>query len=366
MNGVLGMLDLLRDTQPTPEQQRLLDTALQSGQALLELINDVLDLSKVEAGHLELEDEPFEITALLNEVMRAFAVRAEARGVELRGPSGDIPAVSVVGDASRLRQILTNLVGNALKFTETGWVELAVDWTTIGTDKIELSIRVRDTGIGIDPTVRDRLFEPFAQADASTTRRFGGTGLGLAICRKLVGLMGGRIWADARVGGGSEFAVCIPYGLAPAVCAVPSESKPSEFDAEISLAGTRVLLVEDNPVNQTVACGMLHRLGVVTSTAENGAEALRMLQDQRYDLVLMDVQMPVMDGYEATTRLRQIETADALPATPVIALTANALSQDRHAALAAGMNDFLTKPLTRNALRGVLTRWIADAAPHAS
>jgi PAS domain S-box-containing protein len=364
MNGVLGMLDLLRDTQPTPAQQRLLDTALQSGQALLELINDVLDLSKVESGHLELEAAPFEVGALLNEIMRAFAARAEARGIELRGPSGRIPAVAVIGDAGRLRQVLTNLVGNALKFTETGWVEVAVEWATQGTDRIQLSIAIRDTGIGIDRAVRDRLFEPFAQADTSTTRRFGGTGLGLAICRKLVGLMGGRIWADGRIGGGSEFGVRIPFDLAPSMSAAPPEPKPSESDAVVSLTGKRVLLVEDNPVNQKVACGMLRRFGVITSTAENGAEALQMLKDQRYDLVLMDVQMPVMDGYEATVRLRQAETGDGLTATPVIALTANALSQDRQAALAAGMNDFLTKPLTRNALQEVLTRWVSDAAPH--
>ena len=185
MNGVLGMLDLLCDTQPNAQQQRLLDIAVQSGHALLELINDVLDLSKVESGHLELESEPFELDALLNEVMQAFGARAEAQGVGLIGPTGRIPAGAVIGDAGRLRQVLTNLVGNALKFTENGQVEITVDWAALERDQVELSIAVSDTGIGIDPAVRDHLFEPFAQADASTTRRFGGTGLGLAICRQL-------------------------------------------------------------------------------------------------------------------------------------------------------------------------------------
>jgi CheY-like chemotaxis protein len=176
--------------------------------------------------------------------------------------------------------------------------------------------------------------------------------------------MGGRIWADGRIDGGSEFGVRVPIDLAPPMSAAPPEPKPSESDAAVLLAGKQVLLVEDNLVNQKVACGMLRRFGVTTSTAENGAEALQMLQDRRYDLVLMDVQMPVMDGYEATARLRQAETAGGLSPTPVIALTANALSEDRQAALAAGMNDFLTKPLTRNALQQVLTRWVSNTAPH--
>lgn len=384
MNGVLGMLDLLRDTQPTEQQRELLDVALQSGQDLLELINDVLDLSKIEAGHLALESLSFRVSDILNGVMLAFKGRAESKKIALLGPTGQIPSKCLLGDPGRLRQILTNLIGNAIKFTDQGKVELAVDWRNIPDDAaIELSLSVKDTGIGIDPKIRDQLFQPFAQADASTTRRFGGTGLGLAICRKLIDLMDGRIWAQGRDGGGSEFQVCIPYRLDLSAAPVsveppldepapdepaPDESAPDALRPEDlapgdqrSLADHDLLLVEDNLVNQAVARGMLKRLGLRVVIASDGAQALERLRDAHYDLVLMDVQMPVMDGYQATIRLRQLEAERGLPKTPVIALTANALSQDREAALAAGMNDFLTKPITREALERVIRRWTLDA-----
>ena len=399
MNGVLGMLDLLRDTQPTEQQRELLEVALQSGQDLLELINDVLDLSKIEAGHLALESLSFKVSDVLNGVMLAFKGRAESKKIALLGPTGQIPSNRLLGDPGRLRQILTNLIGNAIKFTDQGEVELAVAWAIRDAAAIELSLSIKDTGIGIDPKIRDQLFQPFAQADASTTRRFGGTGLGLAICRKLIDLMGGRIWAQGRDGCGSEFHVCIPYCLdlsAAPVAAKPPLDDPAPVDprsgdpapdqlasddlapdqlapdqlapddpapkAQRSLADHDLLLVEDNLVNQAVARGMLKRLGLRVTTAADGAQALEMLRAAHYDLVLMDVQMPVMDGYEATIQLRQLEAERGLPKTPVIALTANALSQDREAALAAGMNDFLTKPITREALERVIRRWIIAGA----
>ena len=358
MNGVLGMLQLLEDSGLSDHQQGYVDMAQQSAKSLLAIIDDILDLSKVEAGRLELSQLPFDPAQIITDVVELFRERAETKGLEL-SLRFDAPLPGLLlGDAGRLSQIVTNLLGNALKFTERGSVLVRVDGQSKEADgRFLLMLVVADTGIGIDQDTRARLFTPFTQADATTTRRFGGTGLGLAICRKLAELMGGRIWVESEPGRGSDFYVRIPY---PVPCQ-PDDKEPVAvaMQAPANAAdGGRVLLVEDNAINQAVARAMLQKLGMEVVIASNGQEGLnRFMADRGIGIVFMDVQMPVMDGFEATRRLRQFEAEQSLPSTPVVALTANAMAEDRAACLSAGMDDFLSKPMTKAALRDMIERW---------
>ena len=392
MNGVLGMLQLLEDTGLSGVQQGYVDMAQQSAKSLLSIIDDILDLSKVEAGRLELELLPFDPTRTITEVVSLFRERAEAKGLTL-SLNFDTPLPrTLLGDAARLRQIVTNLLGNAIKFTERGGVAVRVAGQPQFDDGCTLELAVIDTGIGIDAEAQGRLFTPFTQADPSTTRRFGGTGLGLANCRKLTDLMDGRIGVQSEPGRSSEFRLEIPNQIPtltagetmaeadgsvnatdarPAArSAVQAAVVPAAHSAAGSAVG-RVLLVEDNPINQAVAGAMLEKLGLVVIVAVNGQEALdRFKSDRDIDIVFMDVQMPVMDGFDATRQLRLFESAQSLKRTPVVALTANAMAEDREACLAAGMDDFLAKPLTKQALRAVVMRWSGwgaeSAAPDAA
>jgi CheY-like chemotaxis protein len=258
--------------------------------------------------------------------------------------------------------VLNNLLGNAIKFTDSGSVVVRLTAEDRDDGRCEISISIRDTGIGIDADTRARLFQPFTQADATTSRRYGGTGLGLAICRKLTDLMGGRIQVDSEPGAGSEFQVRIPYRRATVPHATPLQDQGADAAAASAGGkGLRALLVEDNPVNQAVARAMLGRLGLRVTTAANGVEALKALESEApFDIVLMDVQMPVMDGYEAARRLRRREAEQGLPHTPVVALTANAMPEHRDACLAAGMDDYLTKPIVREQLNEIVLRWARD------
>jgi len=362
MNGVLGMLQLLEDTGLSGQQQRYVDMAQQSAMSLLGIIDDILDLSKVEAGRLELESLPFEPTQTLTDVVGLFRERVAAKGLRLGlGIERSLPA-RLLGDPGRLRQIVTNLLGNAVKFTDQGSVSVHVTGEPRADGGFLLRIAVSDTGIGIDEEARQRLFTPFTQADATTSRRYGGTGLGLAICRKLAELMGGRISAESQPGVGSQFHVEIPYAIPDDVRHTPMIEHTPERDVKRppSPGGARrVLLVEDNPINQAVASAMLQKMGLSVELAENGREALeRYGADRDFALVFMDVQMPLMDGFEATRRLRSLEAQEGLRRVPVVALTANAMTEDREACLAADMDDFLAKPMTKEALRGVLERWL--------
>ncbi|GAB6068803.1 hypothetical protein JCM13664_21240 [Methylothermus subterraneus] len=487
MNGVLGMLELLKDTPLTSEQRDLVETAAASAEALLDILNDILDFSKLEAGKLELEQVPFDLIHLVEETVAALAPRAHSKGLELNLILPPAFPAHRLGDPTRIRQVLSNLLGNAIKFTERG--EVTVEVMDLGG---RVRFQVQDTGIGIPPEAQARLFQPFTQADASTTRRFGGTGLGLAICRQLVEAMGGRIGVKSAEGQGSVFTFELPLktagvttapaspqfagksalvvddnatnrrlltsylehlgfavetaadglqalawlttheppelivldghmpgldgvALAKALLAIPKLAaakrllltsgtwldsqqrqeakidacllKPvrrtrliealtqlfaeSEGAAPPPLAAApawpkaRVLAVEDNPVNQKVIAKLLAGFGVTFKLAANGQEALAILDKERFDLVLMDCQMPVLDGYQATRALRARERAQNLPPTPVVALTAHAGADEREKCLACGMDEYLAKPLTRRGLEQMLGRFLATpkAAP---
>jgi PAS domain S-box-containing protein len=357
LNGVLGLNDLLLRTPLDPEQRRLADGMRTSGHLLLSLINDILDFSKIEAGRVVLEQVDLDLRAVLDQVAAPIAGVAAAKGLDLAlSYDASVPAV-LCGDPTKVSQVFANLLTNAVKFTASGSVRATVQARRIG-DLWRLTVRVDDTGIGIDSSATD-VFAPFRQADSSTTRMFGGTGLGLAISRELAQAMGGDVGYTSRVGHGSSFwftAILRPSTGAEPVAAAQSPALPPSA-ASVPVAPLRVLVVEDNRVNQLVATGMLTALGHTTDTAEDGAAALALLERASYDLVLMDVQMPRMDGYEATRQLR-VREGDG-ERTLVIAMTANAVAGERERCLDAGMDDFLTKPVDLEHLTRTLARWFA-------
>ncbi|MCC7220373.1 MAG: response regulator [Candidatus Contendobacter sp.] len=371
MNGVLGMNELLLDTELNPTQRRYAKTIHSSGQALLEIINDVLDFSKIEAGCLELERTDFDPREIVKSVVEMLAERAQRKGLKLicQIVSG-VPPVTR-GDPHRLRQVLVNLVGNAIKFTERGEVMVNLELESDTGAAVVLRGTVRDTGIGIEPKVQALLFQAFSQADSSHARRFGGPGLGLAITRQLVELMGGTIGVDSTPGQGSTFSFTV--ALAPSdrvlvACGRMNAQAPASLpNSATPRQGIHVLLVEDNPVNQQVTLCMLENSGYRIDVVENGRQALQALSATHYDLVLMDCQMPEMDGFEATRQWRVLEQSRGSDRIPIVAVTANALYGDREACLASGMDDFLSKPFTQQALATMLRRWtptaLAAAAP---
>jgi TMAO reductase system sensor TorS len=375
MNGVLGMSELLQATELTPRQRHLSETISRSAEALLQIINDILDFSKVEAGKLELERVDFHLREAVEETIEIFAARAHAKGLEL---VCDIEAGvpnTVHSDPMRLRQVLINFVGNAIKFTDSGLVVVRV--RTVGKDGL-LRFEVVDTGIGISVEAQAHIFNAFSQADSFTTRKYGGTGLGLAICRQLATLMGGEIGVHSEVNRGSTF--WFEVNLAPVTGAaaaparrtqppaaaegLPPESAtpappPTMLASGAHAAGPRILLVEDNAVNREVAVGMLESLGCAAISVENGRLAIEAADTAAYDAVLMDCQMPVMDGLTATAQIRRREQQSGTARVPIIALTANAMEGDRERCLAAGMDDFLSKPFTQQQLATLLRRWLA-------
>src|SRR5256714_15382176 len=323
MNGVIGLTSLLLGTPLTPEQQEYVAAIQSSGDALLSLIDDILDLSKIEAGHLSLEVQPLDLLQVASEVVAIFTAQVRAKGLHISAHVD--PAVPPVleGDAGRLRQVLTNLVGNAIKFTEHGAVEVRVDLVEEGSDGALLRLSVRDTGIGIAPALQATLFEPFTQADASTTRRYGGTGLGLAIAKRLVALMGGEIGVESAVGQGSTFWVTLHLarGAAPrGVSAAPVQGAPAAPAAQRagSTARGRVLVAEDNALNHLLAAALLESLGYAVDTVANGQEAVEAVRQRAYDLVLMDCHLPQMDGFAATTAIRRDEAGRG-QRTPLVA-----------------------------------------------
>jgi signal transduction histidine kinase/DNA-binding LytR/AlgR family response regulator len=346
MNAVIGLSYLLERTELSVDQADLVGKVKVAGKALLGIINNVLDLSKIEAAELTLEHAPFDVNRLLQDVSLLAGVQAQAKGIDfsIEAPEALEPRV---GDATRLQQVLSNLVNNAIKFTERGGVTLEVRERPGPQGVPMLRFGVRDSGIGISPEARQRLFQPFVQADASTTRRFGGTGLGLSIVRQLVELMGGRVGVNSHEGVGSEFWVELALECSDSGAFTMSDFMvPAEPRAQVlpqALPGLRLLVVDDSPINREVARRILELEGATVSQAENGQEAVsRLLADpQGYDLVLMDVQMPVLDGLDATRRIR---SGLGLRRLPIIALTAGTLGSERQMAEAAGMNDFVPKP----------------------
>ncbi len=358
MNGVIGMTALLRDTPLTSMQTEFVRTIESSGESLLTIINDILDYSKIEAGRIELEVTPFDVRQCIVDALDLFAARALEKKIELAYAIGPGVPAHVLGDATRLRQILVNLLGNAVKFTERGQVVVTMhrEMEPVEGGRLRLKFSVRDTGIGVPADRMDRLFKSFSQVDASTTRRFGGTGLGLAISQRLAELMGGSIWAESVAGEGSTFHFTVLVEpdlrqLPGAVGALPRAAADATLGSRCPL---RLLIAEDNPVNQRVANLLLQRLGYRATTVANGLEVLAALEMADYDAVLMDVEMPELDGCEATRRIRGRGMSPVRPW--IIALTAGAMASDRERALNSGMNDFLTKPVRTDSLSVALAR----------
>jgi CheY-like chemotaxis protein len=357
------MAELLMTPELDPvERQHYVQVILNSGQTLLTLLNDILDLSKIEANKLELENITFIPADILRETQTLFAKAAADKGLRLDTRHGTADLHRFIGDPNRLRQMLCNLISNAIKFTEHG--DIIVEFREIESDETHavLEFAVSDTGVGIPADKQPLIFAPFSQADSSTTRRYGGTGLGLSIVRYLAERMGGNAGFDSMAGRGSRFWFRVS---AERIAADEREAAAIDTKAEPDLASEprRVLVVEDNATNRTVVAAMLKRLEVSFETATNGQEALdRIMGGDEIDLVLMDCQMPVMDGLEATRRIRQWEQDHhAKRSLPIIALTAGAFEEDRDRCLAAGMNDFLTKPLALRDLSAIFGKWIASA-----
>ena len=365
MNGVIGMARLLLDTHLDAEQKGFARDIAVSGESLLAIINDILDLSKIEAEHMKFESHPFSVCQIADAVSSILNVRANEKGVAFNVDISPGAAGGFVGDSLRIRQILLNLAGNAVKFTAQGEVRLKVTLIASG-----LRFEVSDTGIGIPQESREKLFSSFSQVDASTSRKYGGTGLGLVICKRLVEGMGGTIGMDSAASGGSLFwfelpllasseplldARADPVAKSPATQIAPAT--PAKSDESGS---AQILLVEDHKVNQKLALALIKRLGYTAELAENGIEAVAAASQRRYSLILMDMQMPGMDGLEATRQIRA--TPGPCQNIPIVALTANAMLSDQNACQAAGMNDFLSKPFNREILASCLERWIAPVS----
>jgi len=348
MNGILGMADLLLETKLDGEQRGFVSLLKASADSLLSLVNEILDQSKMAAGRLELDPKPFDLVASLRPAVESLRLRAQHKHLELTCTFPEPRAPRLVGDAGRLRQVVINLIGNALKFTERGWVRLEVKQLASSAEHVELEFAVTDSGIGIAREKQQLIFEAFTQADGSTTRTYGGTGLGLTISKQLVGLMGGALAVDSEPGVGSRFSFVLRFPVTTAIEAPAARNLTSASSRVL-----RVLLAEDNAVNQLIAARLLSKRGHTVTVAHDGREALTLMESQPFDLVLMDVQMPTMDGLQATTELRQHERSTGQHLR-VVAMTAHAMVGDRERCEAAGMDDYLSKPLVARDLDAVL------------
>ena len=377
MNGVIGVAGLLLDTKLTSEQRQYAEIVRTSGEALLTVINDILDFSKIEARKMTLSSSDFNLRTVLEDAVALLSIKASEKGLALTWQAEATTPLLLQGDPHRLRQILINLVGNAVKFTPRGkvvvGVELEPSGFETGKDLATLRFTVRDTGIGFRPDRASSLFEPFIQGDGSRTRRYGGTGLGLTISRQLAEMMGGRIGVDSTEGKGSTFWFTAVFRKQPKLDALPSArgamlAPGSKPDVESPTAirpnrHGRILLAEDNLTNQVVAEAMLSKLGLRSDLVANGVEALLALSEIDYDLVLMDCEMPEMDGYEATRRIRDRRSGVRNPEIPIVAVTSDAMIGDREKCLGAGMNDYLAKPIEWQQLGNILDKWLVPKAP---
>ncbi|MEH2313030.1 MAG: ATP-binding protein [Nostoc sp.] len=375
ISSVIGMASLLLDSELTDEQKNFIEIIYTSGDSLLKIINDFLDFSKIQSGNLELEEEPFALRNCINEALYLLAPEAKEKGLKLTFLDTPKLPTTIVGDVTRLRQVLINLLSNAIKFTETGSIEVSVviyknsdinHSYIANTDEIQFS--VKDTGIGIPCDRVERLFKAFSQVNSSITRQYGGTGLGLAICKQLCELMGGRIWVESELGAGSTFYFTIAASVISEELEVrsqelflssPPKSAPMSFSPSPDSHELRILLTEDNLVNQKIALKQLKSLGYSADVAGNGKEALQLLEKIPYDLILMDCQMPVLDGLETTKEIhRWQESSFASGRRPVvIAMTANAMKEDKQMCLDAGMDDYLSKPVMKENLAATLEHW---------
>jgi signal transduction histidine kinase/CheY-like chemotaxis protein len=359
MNGVIGMSEVLLETELSEQQKEFALTIRESAMTQLAILNDILDLAKVESGKLTLEAISFSPARLLDQLHAMFALAAESKGLEFRVESSQTLPPQAVGDPLRLRQILANLTGNAIKFTSKGYVEVGAR-AAVGPANALLEFWVRDTGVGIAPEAQGQVFEKFSQADTSTTRKFGGTGLGLAISRQLAELMEASLSLESAVGQGTCFRLRVTLPLGPTPAAEPNPISRITGLAQRPPNRIRILVVEDNAINRRVAGEMISRLGYQVEYAFNGIEAVQRFEDEEFDLVLMDCHMPEMDGYEATKRIRAMHSMRRY--VPIVALTAGATASDRQRALNSGMDDYLAKPFRRDELATLLQRWLVGAA----
>jgi len=374
MNGVLGLTDLLLDTELNSEQREYAVLVKSSADSLLTIINDVLDFSKIEAGRLDLESIEFELRDGIAPSIGMLAVRAQQKGLELICNIHPEVPDSVIGDLTRLRQIIVNLIGNAIKFTECGAVELSVGVDSRTPAELRLHFVVSDTGVGIALEKQKLIFEAFSQADGSTARKFGGTGLGLSICSHLVELMGGKIWVESALGQGSSFHFTAVLGVGKPVMETAAPAPLVEFASAVPATDRavqkekrqlRILLAEDNAINQKIACHVLEKQGHHVTVAADGRQALSALDQAHFDVVLMDVQMPEMDGFETTGAIRARERGTGVH-LPIIAMTAHAMKGDRERCIASGMDSYISKPLEIKELIELLEKFSAGAPQEAS
>lgn len=354
LNGIIGITELLSETNLSIGQKDYLETLKTSASLLLNIVNDILDFSKIEAGKLELEETNFDLREVVSKTIKLFVPQAFKKQIKLEFKIDGAAETNLCGDAGRLRQVLHNLISNAIKFTEEGQVSLNV---SVKKENL-LLFEISDTGIGIEADKQTKIFEPFAQADISTTRQFGGTGLGLAISRQIVQMMNGQIGVESEYGKGSKFWFTAQFSYPPTSSVTCAESRK---DALTEGFDAKVLVVEDNPVNQQVALGRLRQFGITADVAENGLKAVEAVREKKYDLVLMDCRMPVMDGFEATREIRRLD--NEAKDVKIIAMTASVKADERQKCFDAGMNDYLAKPITIEDLRESLAKHLTHAAP---
>ena len=357
LNAILGFSEILKDSSLNPEQQGHVDTVLTSGELLLEIINDILDLSKIEAGQMTLENVPFSPAEIVSSVIQMCKPRLKNRKIEVfSAVSAEVPEL-VTGDPTRMRQIVLNFMSNAIKFTPQGTIKITIERLKeeLNPGKELLRFSVTDTGIGIPKEKQSLIFESFQQVDTSTTRKYGGTGLGLTIVKNLIRMMDGELRLESEPGKGSCFQMDIPFGQVIRI----QEEKKNEEDRFVNLKGLRILVAEDNPVNQMLIKKMLDKLECETDLSANGLEAIEQIQKKNYDLCFMDLQMPELGGLEASLRIRQ----DLKNDTPIVALTAAVMQSDEENCLKVGMNDFLTKPIQSDKLRAIIKKWAGKTSP---